>query len=107
MIKIIHISDTHLIAPSKKLFGIDGWNRLEKAIASINQHHQDADFLVLTGDITDAGDEQAYRAFIPAMQQLCCPYYLLIGNHDNRETMQNIMPDLQWNPDGFLQYDFH
>ncbi len=34
MVKFIQLTDTHLVKPDEMLFGIDGWDRLEKAVAS-------------------------------------------------------------------------
>ncbi|MCH9852391.1 MAG: phosphodiesterase [Alphaproteobacteria bacterium] len=106
MVKFIQLTDTHLVKPDEKLFGIDGWDRLEKAVASIVTHHADADFVVLTGDITEAGEAQAYQALPSVLDKLPCPYYLMLGNHDSRAIAQQMMPSLAWTNDGFLQYHF-
>ncbi len=106
MVKFIQLTDIHLVKPNEILFGIDVWDRLEKAVTSIATHHADADFLVLTGDLTDMGEPQAYRALPSILDKLPCPYYLMLGNHDNRVTAQKMMPSLAWTNDGFLQYDF-
>ncbi len=106
MIKFIQLTDTHLVKPDTLLFGIDGWDRLEKAVASINAHHADADFLVLTGDITEDGEAEAYKNAPAILDKLPCPYYLMLGNHDNRITAKQMLPSLAWSEHGFLQYDF-
>ena len=50
--KFIHITDTHLANPGLKLYGLDPRARLDAAIADINNHHVDAAFAVVTGDLT-------------------------------------------------------
>jgi 3',5'-cyclic-AMP phosphodiesterase len=36
--KLIHITDTHLVEPGLKLYGLDPKARLDAAIADINRH---------------------------------------------------------------------
>ncbi len=58
--KLIHITDTHLVAPGMKLYGLDPRARLDAAIADINRHHADAELVVVTGDLTNWGEVEAY-----------------------------------------------
>jgi len=53
--KIIHLTDTHLVAPGKTLYGIDPQARLFAAVADIRRHHSDEDLIVVTGNLTPLG----------------------------------------------------
>ena len=53
-----------------------------------------ADFLIHLGDMTPAGGDDEYWAFLETMAKLQCPYYPVLGNHDvkfhGREIFQEI-----------------
>jgi len=102
--KFIHLTDPHLVAPPADLFGIDGRERLAKAVASIARHHADAELCVITGDITHWAEPGAYAAFEEIVSALPMPWQALIGNHDGREEMRAALPALPWADDGFLHY---
>lgn len=103
--KIIQITDPHLLIPGKSLFGLDTLERLRKCVAHINQHHADAEFAILTGDITHHDDEEAYQAAYNALKFLSMPWYALPGNHDSRTTFPEIFTVSQ-QKDGFIQNAF-
>ena len=58
--KIIQVSDTHIVPPGRGLWGFDPRARLEACIADVNARHGDADLCILTGDLTDRGEPEAY-----------------------------------------------
>jgi 3',5'-cyclic-AMP phosphodiesterase len=105
--KIIHLTDTHLVAPPQTLLGLDGRQRLADAVASINAEHADAELCMVTGDLTHWAEAGAYAALVDILGGLSIPWHLLIGNHDTRETARVALPDLPWSPDGFLHYSFN
>jgi len=53
--KIIQITDTHLMPHGTDLHGLNPCERLEACISSINEFHADADLCFITGDLTDQG----------------------------------------------------
>ena len=61
--KLIHITDTHFVAPGIKLYGLDPRARLDAAIADIKRNHADAELAVVTGDLTHWGEVDAYLNF--------------------------------------------
>ena len=67
--KFVHITDTHLVAPWGRLYGLDPKARLDAAVVDIKLHHTDADLVVVTGDLTHWGEPEAYRYFVVAMRQ--------------------------------------
>jgi len=101
--KFIHITDTHIVPPDKKLLGLDPRARLDACIADVNANHADAEFCVITGDLAQTGQAEAYENLKESLSALCLPYHLLIGNHDNRQTFRDIFPDTLCDDNGFIQ----
>ncbi|TIQ52180.1 MAG: phosphodiesterase, partial [Mesorhizobium sp.] len=83
MLKIIHVSDTHIAPAGQLVVGLDPHERLRQVVHAINTNHGDAALCVITGDLTDRGDEASYRVFRDIVSELKIPYRLLLGNHDN------------------------
>jgi 3',5'-cyclic AMP phosphodiesterase CpdA len=102
-LKIIHLSDTHIIQKSEKnLYGIDPSFRLTKALQSIRKNHNDADMIVISGDLVDTPSLEAYETFFNLSKECQIPIYPIMGNHDDRELFFKFFPHLQ--NDGFAQY---
>ncbi len=101
--KLIHITDTHLVAEGEQLYGLDPRARLDACIADINRHHGDADLVVITGDLTHFGDPAAFANLKDALDRLTPPYQLVVGNHDLRETLLRFFPDTPCDEAGFVQ----
>ena len=103
--KIIHLSDTHILGKLRdNLFGLSPIQRLKKALKSINKNHKDASFIVITGDLVDYATPQAYEIFNSVVNRSKIPVYPILGNHDNRELFKKYHPKL-FN-ENFVQYDF-
>ena len=90
--KIIQVSDLHLVAPGTTLFGSDPLARLEDCIVDLNRHHADADLVVFTGDLTNDGEPAAYAALAARLPALRAPYRLMLGNHDDRAAFIRAFP---------------
>jgi 3',5'-cyclic-AMP phosphodiesterase len=103
--KLIHLTDTHLVEPGHKLYELDPQLRLRQAIESINDLHPDADHLVITGDLTHWGEISAYAALKEEFDHLKVPYTMILGNHDDRDNFREIFPNALCDDDGFVQGD--
>jgi 3',5'-cyclic AMP phosphodiesterase CpdA len=102
-VKFIHLSDTHLLgATSEKLYGLKPAKRLKKAFKNIREHHSDAAFVVITGDMANTGEVGAYTLLKKYINGLGIPVYPLMGNHDSREAFWEIFPE--WKGGEFVQY---
>lgn len=101
--KIIHLTDTHLVIPGQRLFGLDPQARLASAVADINANHADAAKVVVTGDLTHWGEPQAYDAFHQTMAKLAIPYIPLLGNHDRRANCLAALNAAPRDRNGFVQ----
>jgi len=101
--KLIHLTDTHLVAPGERLYGLDPAARLAAAIADINAFHADAGTVVVTGDLTHFGDAEAYAVFDEIMGRLAIPYVALVGNHDRRAECLSALAAAPRDAHGFVQ----
>jgi 3',5'-cyclic-AMP phosphodiesterase len=101
--KIIHLTDTHLVSPGQTLYGLDPQSRLDAAVLDINRNQGDADVVVVTGDLTHWGEEAAYHAFKSSMAELTVPYVVLVGNHDKRNACRAILSAAPIDSDGYIQ----
>ena len=101
--KFIHLTDTHLVCPGLKLYGLDPRARLDAAVADINRHHSDAAFAVVTGDLTHWGEAAAYANFAEAMAALKIPHVAMVGNHDRRQTCLGALDAAPRDANGFVQ----
>lgn len=88
--KIVHFSDLHLTAKDNqsrsepKLFGrLEGMNEAFRRLVQLPQV-RDADLLLVTGDITDSGDLDAWKVFWDAVGKagLMDKTLVVPGNHD-------------------------
>jgi Icc protein len=101
--KIIQLTDPHLVQPGQLLNGSDPLERLDICLDDIGRHHGDADLLVITGDLTDDGLDAAYHALDERLRKLGLPYRLLLGNHDRRANFGAIFPQVPRDAAGFVQ----
>ena len=90
--KIIHLSDPHITPPGTLLKGIDPGDNLRAAIAQINTRHQDADWVMITGDLTHSGRPEEYQRFAELLAPLSRPWHAIPGNHDDRDAFRHRFP---------------
>lgn len=102
--RFVHLTDPHLTSDGKSLYGINPLERLNHAIRDINRECSDAEFVVITGDLVHGGGISGYKALRGALDHLHCAYHLVIGNHDNRDNLRKVFPDLPTDNHGFVQY---
>lgn len=102
-LKIIQVTDTHLVGNGGTLDGLDPRERLDACVEAINAHQPDAAFCVFSGDLTDRGSPTGYEDFKQSVAGLKLEHHLMIGNHDNRETFKAAFPDTPLDENGFVQ----
>ncbi|WP_271574443.1 metallophosphoesterase [Bradyrhizobium sp. CCBAU 11361] len=100
--KIVLLADTHLTAGSL-VRGIDPIARLNLCVAAIQKLVPDADLCVLMGDNVENGSEDGYRALLECLKPLKMPIRFLAGNHDDRNTLLKVMPELDRDQGGYIQ----
>jgi Icc protein len=101
--KLVHITDTHLVTPGHSLYQTDPYERLAQCIDDIVLNHADAAFCVLTGDLAHKGELAAYHGLAKQLARLRMPTYPLLGNHDFRAPFREALPDAPRDADGFVQ----
>lgn len=90
---IVHLSDTHFLAAGAMLGErIDVEAGLVRALRAIERAQAHPDAVVITGDLTDLGEPEAYHrlreAFEPFAQRLGAPVVWVAGNHDERPALR-------------------
>lgn len=101
--KIIQLTDTHLMPPGIPANGVDPEARLRAAMADILGRHADADLLVITGDLCNHGDAEAYALLREILAPATFPVRLLLGNHDRRPEFVAAFPDHPRDANGYIQ----
>ncbi len=96
---ILHVSDTHLLAGNVPLGGhYDTAANLRRTLAAVESLGIRPDAIVFTGDLTDLGEPDAYRALRemiePVAERLGAPVIWVAGNHDERPALRRDLLDL-------------
>jgi 3',5'-cyclic AMP phosphodiesterase CpdA len=102
--KIIHITDFHLVAPGEGLWGLDPHDRVDRCLTDIARWHGDADFCVISGDLTNMGDGKAYAWIKQRLEDFPLKTFLMVGNHDARDGFLTAFPETARDENGFVQY---
>ncbi|MGN7976742.1 phosphodiesterase [Microbacterium sp. 22195] len=90
---IIHLSDPHFVAGgARHSGGADSDGNLAHTLETIRRVDQHPSAIVVTGDLTDFGEPDAYRriraAIEPVAAELGCPIVWVAGNHDERPALR-------------------
>ena len=93
MKKIIVFSDIHLNSATDETLEKSS-QKLEEAIAHLQNNHNDFDTLVFTGDLANSGKTDEYKALRNLVSTIDKPIKFMLGNHDNRENFLDIFPCL-------------
>jgi 3',5'-cyclic AMP phosphodiesterase CpdA len=101
--KLIHLTDTHLVAGDARLYGLDPAARLNAAVADIRAHHADAVLAVVTGDLTHWGEPAACANLGSALARLPMPWVAMVGNHDRRAACLEMLAAAPRDGNGFVQ----
>ncbi len=101
--KIIQLTDTHLMPRGVSANGVDPEAQLRAAVTDICARHADADLLVITGDLCNHGDAEAYDLLREILKPVPFPVRLLLGNHDRRPEFIAAFPDHPRDRNGHIQ----
>lgn len=93
---LLHLSDTHLLAGNAPLAGrIDTEANLVRTLEAVERMRLRPDAIVFTGDLTDLGEPEAYRALRtavePVAERLGAPIVWVAGNHDERPALREAL----------------
>jgi 3',5'-cyclic AMP phosphodiesterase CpdA len=101
------ISDLHIKAPGKLSYRVvDCAAMLARCVEQVLRLPQRPNAIVFTGDLADFGRPEEYAHLRELLAPLPMPYYLLPGNHDDRQALRAAFADhaylRQWQP--YIQY---
>jgi 3',5'-cyclic-AMP phosphodiesterase len=95
---IAHVSDTHLLDGGAPLGGVaDTVGALERTAAQLARLGDRLDAIIVTGDITDLGEPDAYRRVREVLEPLAvasgAELFWVMGNHDERAAFRTELLD--------------
>lgn len=96
---LAQISDLHVRADD----GGDAVRKLRSALKQARQYQADA--ILLTGDLVNDERPDEYAALKDALTDLPAPFFVMPGNHDDRDLIRRTFPEHQYLPrQGPLSY---
>ncbi|MFC0402350.1 phosphodiesterase [Paraburkholderia rhizosphaerae] len=104
---LAQISDLHIKRPGALAYRrVDTAAYLSRCVAALNALAPRPDAVIVTGDLVDQGDVEQYEHLKALLAPLQMPFYLLVGNHDDRAALRTVFSDRQELFDGgeFVQY---
>ena len=103
---LAQVSDTHIREPGQLAYGrLDTAPYLSVALGTLMRMPQKPDAVILTGDLTDFGGPREYAHLAELLACLEMPFYLMPGNHDDRENLRAAFPAHGYlGSTGFIQY---
>src|SRR3546814_1636364 len=88
------ITDLHIKRPGLLAYKlVNTTDYLKACVAKLNTLRPRPDAVVITGDLTDFGAAPEYQSLRESLAALAMPYYLAVGNHDNRAELRKAFPD--------------
>ncbi|MFC8432926.1 metallophosphoesterase family protein [Streptomyces sp. NPDC057253] len=107
--RTLQLSDTHVErtdAPNRN--GVNATDSLRLMLAEL-RHLRDVDAVVVTGDIANAGDAEAYAVVRELVGEfarpLGAPVFYTTGNHDEREAFGKVLGSGHAEPEAVLETD--
>lgn len=92
--KVIQLSDPHVRGDGQRSFGVvDTPQMLMECIEHICSLSWKPDAIVISGDLADSGDVNAYALLQSLLKKLPGPLFVLPGNHDKRDHLLHYLAD--------------
>src|SRR4029077_20368523 len=89
--RLIHLSDPHLLPPGELTLGKDCSATLRSVIESFPAR---PDVVVVSGDISHDGSAEAYEVAGSVFDGLGCDVHFVPGNHDDTPVMSGVLGDV-------------
>lgn len=106
------LSDIHLDLPgSTGRCGINTGERLHRVVDRLNTVFHRPEFVIISGDLVNDPSPERYAFLRTLLDTLTVPYFLMVGNHDDREMLRTQFPDHAYlhtgfaGDTGFVQYE--
>ncbi len=91
LVTVVQFTDTHIVGYGQTHVGRDTAAYLADAVAAANELAPPPAYVVVTGDLVDAGSPAEYERFRDIMARLRVPYYVIPGNHDDRDRLRDVL----------------
>jgi 3',5'-cyclic AMP phosphodiesterase CpdA len=104
---LAQVSDTHIKPDGRLAYRkVDTSAALRACVRHLNALDPRPDAVVITGDLVDAGNAEEYAALGGMLDALAMPFYLIPGNHDERDALRAGFPRHAWLRSGgeFVHY---
>jgi 3',5'-cyclic-AMP phosphodiesterase len=93
---LAHVSDPHLLGGGRQLFDtVDVGRTLVRALTQLERAGQRPGAIVVTGDLADLGEPDAYRqlkaVMEPAAERMGARIVWVMGNHDKRSAFASVL----------------
>ena len=96
-LRLLQITDTHLFAdPAQRMRGMDTSQTLQRVVSHARKHYPDASACLLTGDLSQDGEDGSYRLLKDLLGVLDMPLLAIPGNHDDKTLMARILDEELW-----------
>lgn len=94
---IAHLSDLHIKAGGRLSYKkVDTLGALRAAVNKLNRLAPKPDVVVISGDLVDFGRDDEYHTLRQALSALSIPFYVIPGNHDNRQALRRAFFDARY-----------
>lgn len=91
---LAQISDLHIKRPGALAYRrVDTAACLARCVERLNALLPRPDAVLITGDLVDQGTAEQYAYLKTLLAPLEMPYYLMVGNHDDRTALREAFPD--------------
>lgn len=92
--KILHITDTHILADSGLHYGLVNTSSLLQQVVEHAYKQERCDAIVVSGDISDDGSPASYEYVALTLSSLAhkwsAPLIVACGNHDDRASLREV-----------------
>ncbi|MDL2271887.1 phosphodiesterase [Desulfovibrio sp. OttesenSCG-928-I05] len=90
--RIVQLSDLHVKSGRAYAFNAaDSSSVLEETVSHLAAMDPAPDCIVISGDIAEHGEQDAYDFARRTLERLRIPVYVIPGNHDNRERLRDTL----------------
>lgn len=98
---IAQLTDLHVVPEGRLAYGlVDTRERLLRAVEAVRRLDPAPDVVLVTGDLVDAPDPEAYAFVATALGRIEAPTLVVPGNHDARSVMLESFPHIPTIPEG-------
>ena len=97
---IAQITDTHIKPRGRLAYGnvLDSSSCLKNVVKHCNEFNPTIDLVFVTGDLTDSGQLEEYEEFNKILRDLKIPWFVIPGNHDNKQILMNFFDEHEYLP---------